>query len=427
MKYNINKKEKNQVEITISLDKDEWLKEIENAYETTKGKFAVQGFRKGKAPRKAIENAYGSNVFLEEALQNVFDKYYGEVLDKEDLSPIEHPNLSMNKFSKEDFEIVINTTLAPEVKLGKYNGLEIEKTKVEVSDDQVDARINQMRENSARKVEVIDRTIENGDIVNLDFSGSIDGVKFDGGTAQGYELVIGSKSFIEGFEDQMVGMKVNEEKDIKVKFPTEYHSTELAGKDAVFAVKVNKIEKKELPELNDEWASNVSEFETINELREDIKKQTVQNATKRAEDEDTNKIIDKIVANAEVDVPAVLVERELDYMLDDLANKLSYQGAKLDDYFAYIQKTKEDFRNEQKDIATANVKMRLVIEAIIKKENIKVEDSDLDAKFADLATKFNKSVEEIKNNFPQEQRSYFLNEILMDKLIAYLKANNKIA
>ncbi|MBQ8749399.1 MAG: trigger factor [Clostridia bacterium] len=426
MEYKISK-EKNKVSINITLAKDEWAKEIESAYERTKGKYEVQGFRKGKAPRKAIENAYGSMVFFDDALDEVFKKNYVEIVTKEDLAVIEQPALAINKLDEENFDITLTVEVEPEVKLGNYKGLEIKKAEVKVSEEHIDHHIQEMAERNARRVEITDRAVENGDITNIDFSGSIDGVKFEGGTAEGYELVIGSHSFIAGFEEQLIGMNVGEERDIKVTFPADYPSEEIKGKEAVFAIKLHKIEVKEMPEINDEWASNVSEFETLQELRDDIAKHDEEHAKQHAETQENNELIEKVVANAEVEVSNVLVERELDYMMEDISNKLMYQGFTLEQYCEMMGKKVEEIKEEQRDVAITNCKTRLVIETIIKKENIKVEQSDIDAKLQELCERFNKTLEEIKENFPQEQLMYLENEIIMDKFLAFLRENNKIA
>lgn len=426
MKYTV-KKEKNKVQINIKLDKEEWAEEVENAFERTKGKYQVQGFRKGKAPRKAIENAYGSMVFYDDALDEVFKKHYAEIVEKEDLAVIDQPTLAINKFDAENFDITLTVEVEPEVKLGEYKGLEIKKAEVKVSEEHIDHHIQEMAERNARRVEITDRPVENGDIIHLDFSGSVDGKKFEGGTSENYELEIGSHSFIAGFEEQLVGMKLGEEKDISVKFPDDYPSDEIKGKDAVFACKINKIEKKELPEINDEWASNVSEFETLKELREDIAKHDEEHAKEHAKAQENNELIEKIVAGSEVDIPNVMIERELDYMMDDISNRLAYQGFTIDLYAKQVGKTVKQIRDEQRDFALQNCKIRMVLGTIIDKENLKVSKEDVDEKLKEIGDRYGKTVEEVKNTFPKEQIAYMENEILMDKLFDFLRENNKIA
>lgn len=426
MEYKISK-EKNKVSINLTLTKKEWQSEIEASYNRTKGKYEVQGFRKGKAPKKAIEKAYGSLVFLDDALDEVFKKHYAEIVAKENLAVIDQPTLAVNKFDEENFDITLNVEVEPVVELGAYTGLEIKKAEVKVSEEHIDYHIQEMAEKNARRVEITDRAVENGDIIHLDFSGSVDGVKFDGGTSENYELEVGSHGFIAGFEEQLVGMKLGEEKDVVVTFPEDYPSEEIKGKEAVFACKVNKIEKKELPEINDEWASNVSEFETLKELREDIAKHDEEHAKQHAQAEEDNELIEKVTENAKVEIPNCLVERELDYMIEDLSNRLMYQGYTLDLYAKQVGKDVATIREEQREIATRNVKIRLVVEAIIRKENITVTEEDKDAKLQELCERFGKTLEEIKENFPKEQLVYMENEIIMDKLLAFLRENNKIA
>lgn len=425
MKYNINK-ESNKVTINLTLTKEEWQNEVSSAYEQTKGKYDVQGFRKGKAPRKAIENAYGATVFFDTAIDNIFDKNYANIVEKEDLQVIAQPVFSVNKLDDENFDVNLVVEVSPEVKLGAYKGYDIKKVEPKVSEEHIDGHIQEMAVRNARQVEITDRAVENGDIVNLNFSGSIDGKKFEGGTAENYDLEIGSHSFIDTFEDQLIGMQIGEEKEIKVKFPADYFSEDLKGKDAVFACKINKIQKVEMPEINDEWASNVSEFDTLQELRDDIAKHDQEHAKHEAEEQENNELMNKIVEASEVEVPDVLIESDLDYALQDFSNRLMYQGFTLEQYLKQINKTIEQLRDEQREGAKKNVKERLVIQEIIKVEGITVEQADIDAKLTELGARFNKSAEEVKKDFPKEQLLYFKNEILVDKVFAFLRKNNNI-
>lgn len=426
MEYKISK-DKNKVSINLTLTKEEWASEIDSAYERTKGKYEVQGFRKGKAPRKAIENAYGSMVFFDDAMDEVFKKHYVEIVTKENLAVIDQPSLVINKYDEENFDITLTVEVEPEVKLGAYTGLEVKKVEAKVSEEHIMHHIEEMAERNARRIEITDRAVENGDIVHLDFVGSVDGVEFEGGKSENYELVIGSHTFVDTFEDQLIGVKVGEEKNVEVTFPEDYGSEDLKGKKAVFVCKINKIEKKELPEINDEWASNVSEFDTLQELKDDIAKHDEEHAKEHAEAEENNALIEKVVEGAEVEIPNCLVERELDYMMDDINNRLMYQGFTLEQYALKVGKKVEELREEQREFAKQNVKVRLVVEELIKKEDIKVTDADKDEKLKELCERFGKTLEEIKENFPKEQMVYLENEIIMDKLIAFLRENNKIA
>ena len=425
MDYKVNGKEKNVVTLEITLKMEEWEKEVEASYNRNKGKFNVEGFRKGKAPRKVIEKAYGDQVFYEDALQEGFHKAYMELLSKEkDIEPIDAPDVIIKKFDKDGVVIEAKVQVRPEVKNLTYKGLGISVKAKSVTAKDVDEALKSEQEKHARYVEQ-DKAIENGDIANIDFKGSIDGKVFDGGTATGFDLTIGSHSFIDTFEDQLVGLKANDTKDVNVTFPKEYHVADLAGKPAVFEVKVNAVKVKELPELNDAFASDISEYETLDEYKESIKK----NLKKRNEDsakmETENAIIDKIVSTMEVEVPEVMVNDELDNIMREMEYRLMYQGATLEAYAQYMGKTVEDMRNDRKADAEKSVKVRLALQDILKLEKIEILDKDMDEKINEIASKMGKSVDDYKKTISEERMGYIRNQILMDKLLAFLVENNK--
>lgn len=426
MKYNIVKKENDIIDLSIELDKEEWANAMEKAYEQNKGKYEVQGFRKGKAPRKAIENAYGSMIFVDDAIDAVYKEHYFSIITKEKLYPVSSPSMALDKFDETGFKMTLTFQNRPSVELGAFTGLEIKGKKASVKKKEVDEYIENMAKRNARKVEVTDRAVQNGDIANINFSGSVDGKKFDGGTAENYELEIGSHSFIEGFEEQLVGMQIGEEKAINVTFPADYHSKDLAGKPSIFDVKINKIFVKEQPVIDDKWASMVSEFETLEDFRKDVEKNLKEQAQKQVDTENMNKLIDEIVAKAKFNVPDCMIEDEIDFILNDFERRLSMQGMKLDDYLKYAKKTMKEVRDEQKDIAKANCGIRLVLENIIEKQDIKVEDKEIDVKIEEIAKMYGLNTEDMKKNIGEQDLSYIKNEILMDKLIAFLKENNKI-
>ena len=313
----------------------------------------------------------------------------------------------------------------PDVKLGAYKGLTIEKAKGEVSEKDVEKELEQARERQARYVEV-DREAKEGDYVVIDFTGYTDNKAFDGGAAQDYRLKLGSHTFIEGFEDQLVGLKKDDKKDVKVTFPVDYFSDELKGKDAIFDVTVKKVGEKTLPPLDDEFASNISEFVTLAEYKADIKKHLEENLQARLKREDENKIIETIVASSEVEIPDVLVERQLDSFIDDFSMRLSYQGFKLDDYLKQANISLEDLRNERREQAKEVVKTRLVLEAIVKQENLDVTDAELDEKLTETAQKYGKTLEEYKKNLGDRNIAYIQNDILMTKLITLLTNGNTL-
>ncbi len=424
--YTAEKIEDDKFKIKISLTADEWNSYVNEAYEQNKGKFSVQGFRKGKVPKKVIEQNYGADIFFDDALQLAFSKEYGDMLSKElQIQPVDHPDVKLEKFDSDGLVLDVTVQSIPEVKLGNYKGLEISKAKGEVKEEQVQDEINQARERNARFVEV-QREAKLGDFVTIDFSGSVDGVKFPGGEAKDYRLELGSKSFIEGFEDQIVGMKIGETKVINVKFPDDYHAENLKGKPADFEIKLNKIEEKQLPELNDEFASNVSEFETLKEYEDDIKKHLEESLQERLERETENNIIKEIVKNATVKIPDCMVESQLDAYMKDMETRLSYQGLKLEDYCSYMNTSVDNIRKENREHAVETVKTRLVIEKIIDVENLKVTDKELDEKLSEVAEKYKKSLEDYKKSLSEKQLIYFENDILMDKLVKFLKENNKL-
>ena len=424
MKYTVTK-EAGKAKIAFQLDRQEWERAIDAAYKKNAGKYGVQGFRKGHVPRKVIENMYGPSVFFEDAFNDAFPKYYGEMLEKEtELYPVESPNIEFDSIDEKGISFSATVTLKPEVVLGLYKGLKIAKVNAEVEEAEVDADIKKAQDRAARKIEVKDRKIKNGDFVTLDYSGSVDGKKFKGGTAEKQELEIGGGSFIPGFEEQMVGLSIGEEKDLKVKFPDEYHSKELAGKDAVFAVKVHEIKVKELPKLDDEFAKDVSSFDTFAAYKDDIRKKLEESKQKRAESEDENNLIQEIAKNAKAEVPQCMIDTQLEYMLREFEYRLMYQGMKLDDYFKYTKTTKDDFNKDRAEDAKNTVKTRLVIEAVVKAENMKVEDGDAEFKIAELAAKAEKSAADYKKEMTERQSEQIKNELLTEKLIKFLKENN---
>ena len=426
MSYNIRKKEKNVLEVEIKISQEKWEKSIQKSYEETKGRYAVQGFRKGKAPRKVIEKQYGEGVFFDYALEIAFSEEYNEFLDKNlDIEPIAQPNVKIEKFEKEGIVMVASVELMPEVKLGAYTGLSVEKSKERVKKAEVENELKKLAERQARFVETTEEA-KLGDFATIDFVGSVDGKIFEGGSAQGYRLELGSHSFIDTFEDQIVSMKVGDEKDVNVTFPENYHEKSLAGKPAVFKVTVQKLERKELPEINDEFASNVSEFETLEDYKKDIQKRLGERLEKEKERKVENDLIEQVVKGSEVEIPETLIEKQLDIFMRDMEMRMSYQGLRLEDYLQYVGTTVEAMREERKEQAKETVKTRLVLEELIKKENMTVTEAELDKFLAETAEKYKKSVEDYKKSLDDRTIAYYQNDILMKKLLDFLKTNNNI-
>lgn len=426
MSYTFEQK-KGKVDVKITVSKADWEKYLEEAYEETKGKFNIQGFRKGKAPRKVIEKNYGPTVFYDEAMDRAFSKeYFDFLMTEKQVEPIANPDVKIEKFDDEGIVFTCTVETVPEVKLGDYKGLEVEKKKETVKAEDVENELKMLQERQARFVDCSDDETKMGDFVTIDFVGSIDGVEFDGGKAEDYRLELGSKSFIDTFEEQLVGLKVADKKDVVVTFPAEYHAEDLQNKQAVFAVTINKIERKEVPELNDDFASDVSEFNTLAEYKEDIQKRLQIKLDDRLEREVENELMEKIVKASEVEVPQVLVERQLDLFIRDFETRLSYQGIKLEDYVKYTNTTVEELRNSKDEQAKETVKTRLVLEEIIKQEKLNVTEEELDAKLQVYADRYKKSLEDYKKSIGNKELAYFENDLLMEKLIKFLKENNNI-
>lgn len=426
MSYKIRSKEKNNLEVEIVISEKKWEESLQKAYEETKNKYSVQGFRKGKAPRKVIEKQYGESVFFDYALEIAFADEYNEFLDKNlEIEPIAQPDVRIEKFEKSGIVLVASAPLMPEVELGSYTGLTVERGKEKVKKADVEAELKSVAERQARFVEST-KPAELGDFATIDFAGSVDGEIFEGGTAQGYRLELGSHSFIDNFEDQLVGITVGEEKDVNVTFPENYHEKSLAGKKAVFKVVVQKIEKKEIPEITDEFAANVSEFENLEDYKKDIEKRLSQKLEQEKERKVENDLLEKIVQSSKVEIPEILVERQLDIFIRDLETRLSFQGLKLEEYLDYVGTNVSDLRKERREQAEQTVKTRLVLEALVKKENMVVSEEELDSALKETAEKYKKTVEEYKKSLDDRTIAYYQNDILMKKLLDFLKSNNNI-
>ena len=348
------------------------------------------------------------------------------LLDKNlEIEPIAQPDVRIEKFEKSGIVLVASAPLMPEVELGSYTGLTVERGKEKVKKSDVEAELKAVAERQARFVEST-KPAELGDFATIDFAGSVDGEIFEGGTAQGYRLELGSHSFIDNFEDQLVGTTVGEEKDVNVTFPENYHEKSLAGKKAVFKVVVQKIEKKEIPEITDEFAANVSEFENLEDYKKDIETRLSQKLEQEKERKVENDLLEKIVEASKVEIPEILIERQLDIFIRDLETRLSFQGLKLEEYLDYVGTNVSDLRKERREQAEQTVKTRLVLEALVKKENMVVSEEELDSALKETAEKYKKTVEEYKKSLDDRTIAYYQNDILMKKLLDFLKSNNNI-
>lgn len=427
MKYTFAKAEKSTVKINIDLSEKEWNEAIDAAYEKTKGRFSLPGFRKGKVPKHLLESTYGKGVFYEEAINQAFPKYYSEILEKEtSILAVAAPEIDVKKIDDKHLSIEAIVAVKPEVTLGEYKGIKFNKVEYNVKDEDVENEIKRLQENRSRLVDVTDRAVENGDTVVIDYSGSVDGVKFEGGTAEKQTLVIGSGSFIPGFEDQIIGMKIGEDKDLKVKFPEEYHAENLKGKDAVFAVKLHEIKKKELPEVNDEFIKDAAGAESVDAYKKEVRERLEKQNADRAEREIEDAIVQKITDNASVEIPDAMIEAQIDRMVQEMDYRLSYQGLKLADYLKYIGQTMEDYRKNYREQAEKLVKSQLVIEKIIDTEKLEATDAEVDEKIEEMAKAQGKKAPEIKKTAGVRQLEYIKNEIVIKKLFDTLKKDNVI-
>ena len=428
MKYTTKAAEKSTVKITIKFDGEEWKAAQQSAYLKTRGRFAVNGFRKGKAPKNVIEHAYGKGVFYEDALNTMFSENYVKILEKEGekLQVVGDPDVSVDKLEDDGVTMIALVPVQPEVKISSYKGMKINEYAYTVKDEEVQEELNRLLDRNARKVAVTDRPAQNGDIVNIDFLGTIDGVKFDGGEAEGYDLTLGSGQFIPGFEAQVEGMNIGDKKDVNVKFPDDYQAEALKGKPAVFAVTLNGIQAKELPELNDEFIKEATGSETVEEYKAKAKERLQKNADRKANDETENSILEAIAANTEVEIPQAMIEREIDSLMKKFEYQLMYQGMRLQDYLSFLKVSEADFRKNYQAQAEKNVKSQLIISQIIKEEKIEASEEEVDAKVAEQAASVEKTTEEYKKNMDPRQFDYIRSDIIITKLFAFLKANNEM-
>ena len=421
----MTKNEKNQAVIELEISKEAIEEATVTVYNKTKGRYNVPGFRKGKAPRKMIEQCYGKGVFFEDAFNEVFPSLYEEAIKEHELVPVDQPMIDLDDITDDgNVKVKATVTLMPEVKLGKYEGIKVDLVEYNVTDEDVEHELNHALDHASRLVDIEDRPVKDGDTVGLNYSGSVDGVKFDGGTAENQTLVIGSNTFIPGFEEQMIGMNIGEEKDLNVKFPEDYHAEDLKGKDAVFSVKVLSIKEKQVPALDDEFAKDVSEFDTLDEYKADIKAKLTEDKKKRADAEMENKMIESIADNAEIDIPDCMVEQEINQQIRDMEMRMSYQGLKLEDYLKYTGMTMDQMRDMYRDGAKKNVKIRLTLAEIIKAEKVEATEDEINAEIDKYAANYGAAGDDFKKNITDDQKEYFKEVAVMNKLIALLKEKN---
>ena len=405
MSLQVEKLEKNMAKLTIEASAEDFEKAIQKVYLKARGKINIPGFRKGKAPRKLIEKMYGTGVFYEDAANDLIPTAYAEALKDCDLEIVSRPEINVTQIeSGKPFIFTAEVAVKPEVTLGEYKGVEVEKSDVEVTDEDINKEVDKERENNSRTIDVDDRAVESGDIIKLDFDGSVDGVPFAGGKAENYTLTIGSGSFIPGFEDQLIGTKIGEDKDVTVTFPEDYHEKSLAGKEAVFKCKVNAITVKELPDADDEFASEVSEFETLAEYKEDIKKKLTEKKEKEARAKKEAQAVEKAVENATMEIPDAMIDTQVQSMMEDFARRMQSQGLSLEQYFQFTGMDAKKMHDQMKPEALKRIQNSLVLEAVAKAENIEISDEKVDEEIAKMAEAYKMEVEKLKDLIGESEK-----------------------
>ncbi|HBH3058655.1 TPA: trigger factor [Clostridioides difficile] len=428
MKAELIKKEGNKVTLKITVDNNKFEAAVNKAYNKSRNKYNIPGFRKGKAPRIVIETQYGKGIFYNDAIEILFPEVYPEAIKELDIDPIDNPDLDIEEISKDNgLVMVLNVEVKPEFELGNYKGIEIAKVENTVSDENVDAKLQEMVEKNARLVSVEDKALEDGDTAIIDFEGFENGVAFDGGKGENYNLVIGSNTFIQGFEEQLVGKKAGEEVEVNVTFPEEYHSQDLAGKPVVFNVKINDVKVKELSALDDEFAKDTSEFDSLDELKADVRAKLEEEAKNRADAETRNSVVEKVAENTEIEIPEVMIQHQIDNMLNELNYQLQYQGFGLQQLLEMTGRTMEELREERKEDAKKLVKSSLVLEAITKAEGIEATEEEFKAELEKMASAYNMEVEKIEASLRDADKEDIKGQIKIRKTIDLLVDNATIA
>ena len=418
MSYTYEKISSNKAKLSFVFPAEQFDEAMTKAFQKMRKSINIPGFRKGKAPRSMIVSMYGEGIFYDEAVNLLFPDEYEAAVKELDLHPVDQPEFNLEEIgSGKDLKFNVEVFVRPDVELGEYKGLAVEIAQQEVTDEAIDAEIEKDREKASRTIDIEDRPIQDGDIVNLDYAGTVDGVAFEGGTAEKQTLTIGSGRFIPGFEEQMIGMSIDEEKDLNVTFPDPYQSQELAGKEAVFHVKVNGIQMVERPELDDDFAQDISDFDTFADYKADVVKKLTERVKKNNENMAKNALVDKAVENAKVDIPQAMIDRQSDYMIQEMEMQSAYQGFRLDDYLKYMGMTREALKAQNEGEATRRVKNELVIEAIRKAEGIEPTEEDIEKQIAEQAERYGQDVEDFKKNLTDEQRAYLKDDAAIAKVL----------
>ena len=428
MSVQVEKLEKNIAKLTLEVSAEDFKAAIKKAFNKNKNRFAIPGFRKGKAPQAMIEKMYGEGVFYEDAADEAINASYAEAMKESGLDIVSRPEVTIEKIGKDEpFVYSALVAVKPEVTLGQYKGVEVEKADASVSAEDVEAELKKVQEQNARLLTVEDRGVEDGDQTVIDFEGFVDGKGFEGGKAEDYPLTIGSHSFIDTFEEQLIGKKIGEECEVNVTFPTEYHAADLAGKPATFKVTVKEIKVKELPELNDEFASEVSEFDTLDEYKKDVEKKLAEKKEIEANSKNEDAVVAKVVENATMEIPDKMIDAQAENMVQDMARRMQSQGLSLDMYLKYTGMTVEQMKEQARPDAEKRIRTRLVLEAVAKAENIQISDEKVDEEVAKMAEAYKMEVEKLKSYMSESDVKQMKEDLAVQQAVDLLVAEAKLA
>ena len=428
MSVQVEKLEKNMAKLTVEVSAEDFKAAIKKAFNKNKNRFSIPGFRKGKAPQAMIEKMYGEGVFYEDAADEAINASYAEAMKESGLDIVSRPEVTIEKIGKDEpFVYSALVAVKPEVTLGQYKGVEVEKADASVSAEDVEAELKKVQEQNARLLTVEDRGVEDGDQTVIDFEGFVDGKGFEGGKAEDYPLTIGSHSFIDTFEEQLIGKKIGEECEVNVTFPTEYHAADLAGKPATFKVTVKEIKVKELPELNDEFASEVSEFDTLDEYKKDIEKKLAEKKEIEANSKNEDAVVAKVVENATMEIPDKMIDAQAENMVQDMARRMQSQGLSLDMYLKYTGMTVEQMKEQARPDAEKRIRTRLVLEAVAKAENIQISDEKVDEEVAKMAEAYKMEVEKLKSYMSESDVKQMKEDLAVQQAVDLLVAEAKLA
>ena len=428
MSLQVENLEKNMAKMTVEVPAETFEAAVQTAYNKNKNRFTIPGFRKGKAPLHLIEKMYGAGVFYEEAANIVLDESYPDAAEESGLDIVSRPEIDLVQIEKgKPFIYTATVAVKPEVTLGQYKGVEVERASEEVTDEDVDRELKRVQDQNSRLVTVEDRAVEDGDQTIIDFEGFIDGKAFEGGKGEDYPLTIGSHSFIDTFEEQLIGKKIGEESEIQVTFPAEYHASELAGKPATFKVTVKEIKRKELPELNDEFAGEVSEFDTLDEYKADIRAKLSERKQKEAATENENRVVEKVVEGASMEIPEAMLETQVQDMVNDYARRMQSQGLSLNDYMKYTGMTLKDLQDQSRPQAERRIRTRLVVEAVANAENIQISDEDVQKEQERMASMYKMELEQVQKLMSEHEVKQMKEDLAVQKAVDLLVAEAKLS